>query len=72
MDGSIGFWAAEPPAWAKDTWNGDNASKCGLCCAWETIVRPGKTQCDACGGDEVFATVIKEARLSPAPKDSGG
>jgi hypothetical protein len=41
-------FGAEAPEWAKDSMNYDATARCGACGAWETVVRPGKTQCDIC------------------------
>lgn len=45
------WFATEPPEFAKDPWNNDDAFRCGDCGAWMTCVRPGKVQCDYCGSD---------------------
>jgi hypothetical protein len=65
-----GFWNAEPPEWAKDSFNPGCECKCALCGAWEQVVRPGKTQCVACEGDQPTAAIINERAAMPAPEVS--
>lgn len=65
------FWAADAPSWAKDPFNDDCTSKCGYCGSWMEVVRPGKSQCPACGsdGDKAArwsaAAIIEQLRRPP-------
>lgn len=43
--GEVVLQCEEPPSWAKDPWNENEASKCDTCGCWLEIVRPGKSQC---------------------------
>lgn len=38
--------ADDPPGWAKDSRNDNQAFRCPLCGWWMQCVRPGKVQCD--------------------------
>ena len=48
-----------PPPWAKDSFNNDEACRCGYCDSWMTVVRPGKVQCDTCGDGHEQDYVIR-------------
>jgi hypothetical protein len=61
--GDTGFWSKNPPAWSKDPFNDDCAAQCGLCGAWEHIVRPGKSQCQACAYNNELAMCWQAATL---------
>jgi hypothetical protein len=68
-----GAFAENPPGWAKDPWNDNDACKCDYCGSWATVVRPGKTQCNYCG-DNWLAAVLTELRTALAEcagKESG-
>jgi len=56
-----GFFDKEPPDWAVDSFNPGQYTKCGHCGAWETAVRPGKTQCDNPKCGDGFADTMKQA-----------
>ncbi len=45
------FWQSTPPLWALDPFNDNDHAKCGDCGSWLEVVRPGKSQCPACGSD---------------------
>ncbi len=55
-----GAFAKEPPSWATDQFNEGTYIRCGICGAWETVVRPGKTQCDICYGGENIEWLLSD------------
>lgn len=54
-------YADEPPEWAVDMFNGDDACTCGYCGAWLTVVRPGKHQCDNCSDGQDLGAIARAA-----------
>ena len=54
-----GAFNEEPPTWAQDSFNDNEAYRCGYCWSWTTVVRPGKTQCDFCGDDYKASLLLK-------------
>ena len=50
-------YAPEPPEWALDEHN--EASTCGYCNAWLTVVRPGKSQCDCCADGQDLGAIAR-------------
>lgn len=47
-DAPEGAFDPEPPRWATDPFNEDEANQCGYCGGWMEVVRPGKVQCNTC------------------------
>lgn len=60
-------FAENAPDWAIDPFNGDDASTCGCCGAWLTVVRPGKSQCDCCMDGRDLGAIARAALSSEAP-----
>lgn len=56
-------FAAEPPAWAVWEDMGMGGDQCGRCGSWCEVVRPGKTQCPACGDDDLAALALRARKV---------
>src|SRR5690606_35537691 len=50
-------YAPDPPEWALDDYG--EASTCGYCNAWLTVVRPGKSQCDCCSDGQDLGAIAR-------------
>jgi hypothetical protein len=59
----LNCFAPEPPTWAVYEEVGMHGDKCGRCGSWCEVVRPGKTQCPACGDDSLKALMLRAKAL---------